>query len=375
MHHFLKQQPSLNLHNDAVIEAVIEAGRFWIARGVDGFRLDALNMGMQDPLLRDNPPRENSYAIDRPYEMQAHIHSINQPKMVDVIARFAEAFREAGGEEFFTVAEIGGADPLPKMVTYTEGHDMLSSAYSFDFIGAMKAEPAHILSTLDAWPSSLDHGYPGWALSNHDCHRVATRWALSGAPEGVAERLFALLEASLRGTVFIYQGEELGLPQADIPFERLVDPEGIANWPADQGRDGARTPMPWDGSQPHAGFGAAEPWLPVDPRHLGLSVAAQDRETTSTLAFFRRVIALRRENAVLRLGSFEVIDGAPGLIAFRREGDEGSALCAFNLTGEPLALPHGSNTDWVIAEAVNMADTGEIPDVVAPHSGFIAFRR
>ncbi|MEM9838334.1 MAG: alpha-glucosidase [Pseudomonadota bacterium] len=369
LHHFLKQQPSLNLHNEDVISALIDTGKFWIDKGVDGFRLDALNMGMQDPELRDNPARRNSFAIDKPYEMQRHVNSINQPKMVGVVRQFADAFRAAGGEDFFTVAEIGGADPLQTMLTYTEGHDMLSSAYSFDFIGAMKVEPQHIRQTLGEWSNDLEQGYPGWAFSNHDCHRVASRWSLDGAPAGQTEKLFALMQSAMRGVLFIYQGEELGLPQADIPFDRLVDPEGIANWPADQGRDGARTPLPWEKDAPYAGFGTAEPWLPMDEAHPALSVAAQTDDPQSTLAFFREVIKLRRESGTLRFGDFEILETGSDLIAWARYDSDEQLTCVVNLTGEALPAPQRVDQNGKILAAVGISSDGPLPTDIPAFSG------
>ena len=370
LHNFLSSQPTLNLHNHDLVEAIIDVARFWIDRGVDGFRLDALNCGMADLEMRDNPHREMDGIPDRPFDMQRQLYNISQPGMIEVIERMRAAFDEAGG--IFTVAEIGGEDPHTTMTTYTSGHNRLDTAYSFDFIGTREASPDHIRAILSKWPNALDQGYPSWAFSNHDTARVASRWDL-GIPQDQAAKLFALMQVALRGVLFIYQGEELGLPQADVSFEKLQDPEAIANWPQTQGRDGARTPMPWSKDGPHAGFSSTEPWLPVDPRHYGQSVQVQESEAGSVLNFFRRAIALRKSSTALQRGEFEFLDAPQQVLLWRREHEGEAVLCAFNLGGEAceINLPDGR---WTLALAANMAgDTGgEAPTHLPPHSGYLA---
>ncbi|MDJ0922868.1 MAG: alpha-amylase family glycosyl hydrolase [Henriciella sp.] len=375
LHHFLSQQPTLNLHNPDVVTALIEAGKFWIDRGVDGFRLDALNMGMSDPALRDNPAHPDSHGMTRPFDMQNHVHSLSHDNMVAVVEQMAEAFRSAGGRDFFTIAEIGGANPHPTMVKYTSGQARLSSAYSFDFIGALEASAPHIREVVEKWPDQADQGYPSFAFSNHDCHRVATRWALDGAPEGRAERLFALIQSAVRGVVFVYQGEELGLTQVEVPLEQRVDPEGIANYPHDQGRDGARTPMPWEHTQRHAGFSTGKPWLPVDPAHTANAVSQQDNDPSSVLAFFRTGLNLRREQAALRHGGLTFIDGPASLVCFQRTLDKvATALCAVNLGPDPVplsALPDGET--WQVRLSVGL-EGDDYPETLPGFSGLIAIR-
>ena len=145
-------------------------------------------------------------------------------------------------------------------------------------------------------------------------------------------KLLATLLMSLRGNVFLYQGEELGLTQADIPFERLRDPEAIANWPLTLGRDGARTPMPWTADSPHAGFSSTEPWLPIPPDHVAKAVAGQDGDANSVLAVTRQLIELRRSSPILRLGSFEPLNLPAPILGFDRVTEQGRLRCLFNLT-------------------------------------------
>jgi alpha-glucosidase len=339
LHHFLKQQPTLNLHNPEVVDALVDVGKFWIKRGVDGFRLDALNLGMVDRRLRDNPSAPASSGASRPFDMQRPIYSMSQPEMIPLIERLADEFRSAAGEDFFTVAEVGGSDPHATMVDYTSGSKRLSSAYSFDFIGASEFDAAHIRSVVERWSSDPDAGYPGFAFSNHDCARVASRWRNPAAPKGRIERLLLLLQASLSGTIFIYQGEELGLPQVDIPFERLVDPECIANYPNGSQRDGARTPMPWSAGGPLCGFSTREPWLPLGDEHRSLAVAIQDDDPDSILNLFRSIMQLRSSSPALLRGSIEFLPSPPDtLLLVRRTAGGAAAWCSVNFTDRPVAM-------------------------------------
>jgi alpha-glucosidase len=193
-----------------------------------------------------------------------------------------------------------------------------------------------------------------------------SRWAKGRDPKAFAEMALLLL-ICLRGNVFVYQGEELGLPQADVPFERLVDPEAIANWPETLGRDGARTPMPWTADAPYAGFSSVEPWLPVDPRHTALAVAVQEADPTSTLHLARRLIGLRHSHPALRTGSMTLLDSSGDLLLFEREDQGETLLCAFNLGHEPVTWTPPAG--WSLIEAVNQRDA--LPGQLAPMAGLI----
>jgi alpha-glucosidase len=339
LHHFLKQQPTLNLHNPKVVEALVDVGKFWIERGVDGFRLDALNLGMVDRQLRDNPPSNRQHPANRPFEMQRHDYSMSQPEMIPLVERLAGEFRKTAGCDFFTVAEIGGESPHATMVDYTSGEGRLSSAYSFDFIGASTFDACHIKSVVERWSGDAQGGHPGFAFSNHDCARVATRWREPTAPAGRFERLLLLLQATLSGTIFVYQGEELGLPQVTIPFERLVDPEAIANYPNDSQRDGARTPMPWTMSGASCGFTNGEPWLPLGDAHRLLAVETQHDDPDSILNLFREVMHRRRKMSAMVHGSIAFCPAPPDTLAILRRTDNGEmAWCAINFSDHQVEI-------------------------------------
>ena len=362
LHNFLPEQPNLNAHHPEVQEALIATACFWLDRGVDGFRLDAINFAMHDPALTDNPPVAPGLGRrTRPFDFQHHIHNQSHAD----IPLFLERLREATDryDERFTVAEVGGEQAEREMKLFTRGPNRLNSAYGFDFLYGSRLSTTLVHDSMAAWAGEPGEGWPSWAFSNHDAPRVVSRW-LEGRDPVLFARQAMLLLMCLRGNVFLYQGEELGLPQADLPFERLQDPEAIANWPETQGRDGARTPMPWTNTAPHAGFSTAEPWLPVDPRHLSLAVDRQDDDPCSTLALSRRFIALRKRRDVLRLGPLRPVAAPDEVLAFERGTDGDRLLCVFNLGGEASdwALPAG----WRIVEQVG--------EWLQPLSGFVAER-
>ena len=362
LHNFLPEQPNLNVHNPQVQEALIETARFWLDRGVDGFRLDAINFAMHDPALTDNPPvAEGLGRRTRPFDFQHHFHNQSHRD----IPRFLERLRAEidGYDGRFTVAEVGGEQADREMKLFTQGPKRLNSAYGFNFLYGSGLSPQLIHESMAIWPGEPGEGWPSWAFSNHDAPRVVSRWLDARDPIPFARQAMLLLMC-LRGNVFLYQGEELGLPQAEVPFERLQDPEAIANWPETQGRDGARTPMPWTGDEPYAGFSSTEPWLPVDPHHLPLAVDRQEAEGGSTLALTRRFIALRKERDVLRRGAIRPVEAPDEILAFERGSGQDRLLCVFNL-GEQASdwpLPSG----WRVIEEV-----GEWPE---PLSGFVAER-
>ena len=336
MHNFLPTQPNLNVNNPSVQEALFDTARFWLQRGVDGFRLDAINFAMHDPSLADNPPVLDVGAVKRrPFDFQHHLHNQSQPGLVSFIERLSKIVTDFGADRF-TVAEVGGEQALTEMKSFTAGNMRLNTSYGFDFLSAERLSPGLILNILAQWPGNPGEGWPSWAFSNHDAPRVVSRWDDGSASDDRAILLLALL-MSLRGNVFLYQGEELGLTQAKIAFEDLRDPEAIANWPLTQGRDGARTPMPWNDKALHAGFSPAKPWLPIPDEHLLRAVSVQDGEADSVLMRARELIELRRSNLALRIGNFKPLSLASPLLGFERECSKMRMRCVFNLSGQTQA--------------------------------------
>lgn len=329
LHNYLAEQPDLNLHNPDVQQALLDVAAFWLDRGVDGFRLDAIHCGMHDPELRDNPPADEEHRSEtRPYFMQAQEHNMCHDDLPLFLERLRAVLDTHG--EILTVAEVGSPDPLPLMKDYTRGTGRLNTAYGFDFLSAQELNARHARETLGNWQEGIDEGWPSWAFSNHDAPRVASRWC-AHLEHGHRVRLIALLQAALRGNLFVYQGEELGLTQATIPFEKLQDPEGINNWPHTLGRDGARTPMPWQSGKVYAGFSDSEPWLPVAEEHKPLAVDAQEEDPDSILNFFRQLIDVRKQLPALRYGDLVFLDAPASVLAFVRTYRGRQVYCVFNL--------------------------------------------
>ena len=362
LHNFLSQQPALNVHNPAVQDALLQTARFWLDRGVDGFRLDAINYAMHDPALRDNPlAPDNGKPRTRPCDYQLPLYNRSHPD----IPRFIQRIRQLvdGYGDRFTVAEVGGANAEPEMHRFTSGNVHFHSAYGFNFLNSDRLTPHLVERAVMAWPGDAGVGWPSWAFSNHDAPRAPSRWA-SNENRAAMARVSMLLLACLRGNIFIYQGEELGLPQARIAFDQLRDPEAIANWPLTLGRDGARTPMPWTAVAP-AGTSF---WLPLVDEHLALSVDRQERDPESQLGYTRRVLALRTRSDALTGGAFELIEASADILAFLRVAPAQRLLCVFNLGSEPRKWQPDNAAYWRIIEHTSALDAWHLP----PLSGLIA---
>ncbi len=343
LHNFLTSQPDLNFHCDAVQEALLDVARFWLKRGVDGFRLDTINFYIADKYLRDNPPlpkalRNNSIAPSvNPYNHQLHLFDKNQPENLEFLRKFRAVLNPYGAA---AVGEVGDAQRgLEIMAEYTSGGDKVQMCYPFEMLQPTRLTATALRDTFHRMQEAAPDAWPCWAYSNHDVIRHITRWGLTDA----AARAYTTLMITLRGSLCLYQGEELGLPEADIAYEELQDPYGLEFWPEFKGRDGCRTPMVWVTDNTNGGFTGGKPWLPVKPEHLARSVAAQEADATSMLAHYRAALAFRRAHATLRLGtmSMPVVDG--DVVSFTRQGDE-TIFCAVNLGAEPgtVSLPDGT---------------------------------
>ncbi|MEN9683782.1 MAG: hypothetical protein RLZZ427_1533 [Pseudomonadota bacterium] len=359
LHNFLPEQPQLNCHNPAVQDALLAAARFWLDRGVDGFRLDALNFAMHDPALRDNPPApDNGIPRTRPFDFQLRRYNQGHADIPAFIERIRALTDEY--DAIFTMAEVGGDDALAEMQVFTRGDARLNSAYGFDFLYANALTPQLVAAAQAQWADGPGIGWPSWAFENHDAPRALSRWCQPDQRERFA-RLKAVLLTSLRGDIIIYQGEELGLTQVEIPFEQLQDPEAIANWPLTLSRDGARTPLPWVAQDEQGGFTSGQPWLPLGAENMARAVDRQDGEPASLLNLMRRLIRLRQAHSALREGSFELLHADAHRLVFRRTDDCQSLLCAFNLSDQRVEWPGGIAAAGTVVDAVNNADAQHLP--------------
>ncbi len=324
-HSFFSSQPDLNMHHPEVQAQVLAEMEYWLDLGVSGFRFDACNHIFQDKLLRNNPPKEDVSAALHPYGYQVHIYDQARPETLEFLEKVGKLLDAYGA---FSLAEVGGHDALRLMGQYTQP-GRLHSAYSFAMMGPDSSDKhvRNVITTLEDRIRSP--GKACYALSNHDKPRVASRWANGRDMEQTAKEMLALL-FSMRGDICLYQGEELGLPQADVPFERLQDTFGKTFWPKFKGRDGCRTPMPWNGRS-HGGFSQTEPWLPVDDTHLAMNVESQEARPDSTLHFARAMLALRKERPELSHGTIGLLEAPEGVLVFRRQHEGRTLVCMFNM--------------------------------------------
>jgi len=337
LHPFLASQPKLNLANPEVMAALLEVAAFWLDRGVDGFRLDAVDFFLHDAALRDNPARAVAEVPVKPYHMQHHLYDLGGGAILGVLEQIRTVTDRYPG--VMTIAEVGSETTdihsIERVGRYCAGSRGVHAAYS---LSQMKStgDAAAIRAAIAEVERFLPTGHMVWAFSNHDVARVVSRW---GDGTAAAAKLFMALLLSMRGGIFVYQGEELGLPQAEVPRERLRDPYGLNYWPDFKGRDGSRTPMPWRHDARHAGFStAAETWLPVPPAHQALAVDRQDGDPGSVLHACRELLALRKSHPALRHGTLMLQETGGSLIAFERRHESERLHCAFNLSAEPLEL-------------------------------------
>ncbi|WP_226470124.1 alpha-glucosidase [Luteimonas panaciterrae] len=333
LHNFLSSQPDLNFHNPEVQASTLENVKFWLDRGVDGLRLDAINFCFHDAQLRDNPPKPlekrvgRGFSPDNPYAFQYHYYNNTQPENLPFLEQLRSLLDRYPGTA--ALGEISSEDSLAITAEYTrEGR--LHMGYSFELL-TDDFSAHYIRDTVSRLEAGLDQGWPCWALSNHDVRRVASRWGGQDAPPALAKLLNAML-CSLRGSVCVYQGEELGLPEAEVPFEALRDPYGIAFWPNFKGRDGCRTPMPWT-HDADGGFSHGQSWLPIPESHRMRSIAAQERDPESVLQAFQTFLRWRRAQPVLRNGAIQMFETPEPVLAFQREHEGERVLAAFNLSG------------------------------------------
>ncbi|WP_425455480.1 alpha-amylase family glycosyl hydrolase [Arenicella xantha] len=338
LHNFLKSQPDLNFHCAELRQQILQELEFWLKRGVDGFRLDAINFCYHDQSLRDNPfkPREQrtgrGFSPDNPYAAQYHHFDNTQIENLS----FLESVRDLLNQYPGTVAlgEINSEDSLKTLSEYTEGGKRLHMGYNFELL-ADEFSVDHIKTTVNSLEAVIGEGWPCWAVSNHDVTRVVTRWGNGKLNQEFAKMTLALA-ASLRGTLCVYQGEELGFTEAPIQRDQLKDPFGIEFWPEFKGRDGCRTPIAWDESEPNAGFSQGSAWLPVAPDHAQNNVSVQIDDPGSVLNFYKSFLSWRSEQTTLIKGDICFIDAPDNLLVIKRSHDQQTTIACFNLSDQPI---------------------------------------
>ncbi|MFZ6864567.1 alpha-amylase family glycosyl hydrolase [Undibacterium sp. Ji67W] len=340
MHNFLVSQPDLNFHHPDVQQAHLDSMRFWLERGVDGFRLDACNFHFHDRQLRNNPAATNrdtkTVQDTNPYGMQAHVYDKTQPENVQFLEKIRALLNEYGA---IAIGEVGADDSLGVMAEYTADDNKLHMAYSFNLLVA-DISAHYIRAQVEDFEARVKGGWVSWSVGNHDVVRVMSRWGGKNPTPAFAKMILAL-QLALKGTPCLYQGDELALTEADIAYEDIQDPYGITFWPEFKGRDGCRTPMPWSASEPYAGFSSAKPWLPVPTEHAVNAVSAQDQQADSALNYARHILHWRKQYPQLSIGDIFFYDAPEPVLAVRRDLDgHKSVVAAFNLSDQTIAF------DW-----------------------------
>ncbi|MEQ8307754.1 MAG: alpha-amylase family glycosyl hydrolase [Hoeflea sp.] len=333
LHNFLRQQPDLNYHCPEVQDAVLDVCRFWLDLGVDGFRLDVCAFYFHDAKLRDNPPnpvkQQGAHFMFNPYSLQAHKYDIGRPENLAFLERLRALTDEY--EDRVLLGELNQEEGEQLHKSYT-AKDRLHIAYGYWLLGAETPSAAAFRDTARALGHDDMEGWPCWAIDNHDFTRSQSRFGLQDNPE--AGPVLTAAITLLRGAACIYQGAELSLPEAEVPYDQIADPYGREFYPAYRGRDGARTPMPWAKDDPNAGFSKARPWLPMTQPHRDLAVEKQDREPGSPLNRTRTFINWRREQPQLLRGSMDFLDLPEPLLGIKRTLDGRSIIAILNLSDD-----------------------------------------
>ena len=336
-HMFYKEQPDVNWRNPEVREAMLDVFRFWLKKGVDGFRLDVFNAYFKDPAFTDNPPKFGIRAFDR----QKHVYDTSQPEMVPLLNEIRAILDKH--KQSYAVGETFLAD-TEQTASYC-GKDKLHAAFNFEF-AENRWHPKRFLNSALNWYDTLSRdAWPNNFLSNHDMTRAASRYCF-GEDDSRAKVAAAML-LTLKGTPFIYYGEEIGL--RDIPIrkkEDVKDPIGKLFWPLYKGRDGCRAPMQWN-SEINAGFSKTDPWLPVNADFPERNVVRQTSDPHSLLNFYKKLIQIRKSTPPLQRGDFTPLTEDPRhILAYRRSLEEDEVVVILNFSSRELRydLPEG---DWV----------------------------
>ena len=333
LHSFLPEQPDLNWRNPAVDNAMFDVLRFWLDRGVDGFRVDVLWHLIKDDQFRDNPPNPAFDPVTQPpHVILDPVYSADRPETLDIVRRMRALLDSYSGQRVM----VGETYlPISRLVAYYG--DRLDGAHlPFNFKLLQTPWNARAIDDIiGRYEAALPAGaQPNWVLGNHDNPRVATRWGAGAA------RAAMLLLLTLRGTPTLYYGDELAMADVEIPQARTQDPRAFSQ--PGLGRDPERTPMPWSNAA-NGGFSTAEPWLPLNADWAERNVAAQATDTTSMLVLTRQLLALRRSEGALHAGAYESLGVQGEVLLYARSMADSRLVVAINMSDQPgeAKLPLG----------------------------------
>ena len=309
-HAFLKEQPDLNWRNPEVQEAMLDVMRFWLEKGVDGFRVDVMWHMIKDEQLRDNPVNPNYQPHMPTYEQVIPVYSTDQPEVHFIVQKMRKLLDEF--EDRMMIGEI--YLPIHKLVAYYGTAESKGAHLPFNFLLlSLPWDARQVSAIVDEYEGSLpSDGWPNWVLGNHDQPRITSRVGMQQA------RVAAMLLLTLRGTPTIYYGDEIGMRDVPIPFKEVQDPQGLNMPDKNLSRDPARTPMQWDNSE-YAGFSKVKPWLRLDRNFSRVNVQSEKEDPFSTLSFYKKLIGLRQKEPSLATGSYVPVPGDPQVMAYIRE--------------------------------------------------------
>ncbi|ARS34823.1 alpha-amylase family glycosyl hydrolase [Pontibacter actiniarum] len=343
-HAFLKEQPDLNWRNPEVQQAMFDVMRFWLDKGVDGFRVDVMWHMIKDKKLRDNPPNPDYQQHESTYNQLIPAFSTDQPEVHDIVAMMRSVMDEY--DERVMIGEI--YLPIHRLVSYY-GQDNSGAHLPFNFMLITLDWNALTLSShIDEYEGALPKGgWPNWVIGNHDKPRITSRVGYSQA------KIAGMLLLTLRGTPTLYYGDELGMRDVPIPPEEVQDPQGLNMPDKDLSRDPARTPMQWDNSA-NAGFTDGKPWLRLPTNFRRVNVEVQKEDQYSMLTFYHRLIHLRQQEAALNIGDYEPVLTKAPLLAFVRKTEEKQLLVILNLSHKPCTFrPQGQRYKGTVVLATD----------------------
>jgi len=331
-HMFYKEQPDVNWRNPKVREEMLDVFRFWLDKGVKGFRLDVFNVYFKDAQFRNNPTRLFGR---RPFDRQIHTHDFDQPELMGVLHDIRTILD--GYDAAYAIGETFLSTP-EKAAGYT-GKDKLHACFNFK-ISEARRDPRVFMRRIKEWEHALGRdNWPNYVLNNHDTVRSATRY---GQREDDARmKVLAVMLLTLRGTPFLYYGEEIGMRDIQVRRRDILDPIGKRYWPIYIGRDGCRAPMQWDAS-PQAGFTDGDPWLPLHPNYIIRNVARQTKHEGSLLHFYKKMLAFRRTHPALVKGDIlPLVAGNRSVMAYQRRFIDQKLLVLLNFSAasKNAALP------------------------------------
>ncbi len=360
LHSFLREQPDLNWRNPAVRAAMFDVMRFWLDRGVDGFRVDVLWLLIKDAELRDNPPNPSYQPTQAAINKFVPVYNADQPEVHELIAEMRAVLNRY--EARVLIGEI--YLPLKRLVAYY-GKELGGAHLPFNFQLLSTAWTAKAIAQLiteyeAALPSG---GWPNWVLGNHDQPRIAARVGPAQA------RIAAMLLLTLRGTPTLYYGDELGIGKVDIPREAMQDPWEKNEPGLGLSRDPSRTPFQWD-STPYAGFSTVRPWLPLDPNYRSCNVETLTVDKTSILNLYRLLLSIRRKHAALHRGAVELIGANHGALIYRRSAEDERIMVVLNFNPSEQKMHRQDLAGGELLACTHLDRTSVEPDLVLrPNEG------